>query len=1068
MKLEIPEFSTAARLFAYQFFIVAANVAARASRDTFLMQGSYAKHLPLLIAFTAVVMYIVVRAQTLFAGGRSPVVVAALAPLIAAASYVAFWALPMTGPASAIYFIWTEVVNSLLSVQFWILATAVLDMRTGKKLFGLIGAGGAIGGLAAGLVLAPLGKKLGAAFLPLSAGIMLLAAIPFVLGMKARGGEEGGSSTAAATGTEWNLFHPYIKILCFLLIPATIVSTLVDYQFKIVSAAAIPDAGQLAAYYARYYAILNGLTLAFQIFVTSFFLTRLGLLFSLLFLPLALTLFMAPMAPLSLTAGSAALPILVMLSFAGRLSDQTVKFTIYQGAFQLLWLPVPPLHKPALKMSVEAVIKNGIAGVAGLGAAAAAYFYPPKGESFFKLQITLAIITTAFLLLWLVAAFLARQGYRKYLVESLGSRIIDFSTESIEINSPEIRETLRHALLSNEEGRVAFALDILSNQDLTGWEADLQAIFSASSGLIQARILELAEKQDTLLGKQFVLDLAAHEGSQRITALVIATRRKYAEVADILSSVPGGTSYAATMALCCRALLAGRNEQLVQKFNDLIGSEDVETKATALKAAAHFPELIDLFHLRDALEHSDGEIRRLALDVTRAGQKHALIREVMLNLGDAKTYATARATLAVIHPLVVQNELESSEYFNTTNADMVYGIFRFLGVTGSAASLSLLLRHMSATNPRLFSAACKSTVSLIDAVGKTPEIKQLIERRIEEACGLYLVALKLLDSKSTFAGERALVAEWLEIAMARWIIGACRLATAGQGITNIQARFEGRHLRAAKRGEFLEIIENSASAHAKALLIRILDGKSDSDVIQKLEPQFKALPKPGKAWLRAGDAWQAAMATLIVLGSDGDANKRWRLLTARPLPALAEEILIRKIQPRAARWREALSSRHLLSFDRHLNKSAELGMYPTLEKILLLKSVGMFSDISGEDISRLIQISREVEMPAGTQVFHTGEEGHELFILLAGEIKIHRDGRDLAVLKRGDFLGEMALLDNEPRSADATTVTDCKLLSIGQRDFFDVLSGRPEILKAILRLLSGRLRKSIQAAGATA
>lgn len=143
-------------------------------------------------------------------------------------------------------------------------------------------------------------------------------------------------------------------------------------------------------------------------------------------------------------------------------------------------------------------------------------------------------------------------------------------------------------------------------------------------------------------------------------------------------------------------------------------------------------------------------------------------------------------------------------------------------------------------------------------------------------------------------------------------------------------------------------------------------------------------------------------------------------------------------------------------------------MYPTLEKILLLKSVGMFSDISGEDISRLIQISREVEMPAGTQVFHTGEEGHELFILLAGEIKIHRDGRDLAVLKRGDFLGEMALLDNEPRSADATTVTDCKLLSIGQRDFFDVLSGRPEILKAILRLLSGRLRKSIQAAGATA
>ena len=89
---------------------------------------------------------------------------------------------------------------------------------------------------------------------------MLVAAIPFVFGLKSRTGDEGGASSATTSSTEWNLFHPYIRILCFLLIPATIVSTLVDYQFKIVSATAIPDSGQLAAYYARYYAILNGLT----------------------------------------------------------------------------------------------------------------------------------------------------------------------------------------------------------------------------------------------------------------------------------------------------------------------------------------------------------------------------------------------------------------------------------------------------------------------------------------------------------------------------------------------------------------------------------------------------------------------------------------------------------------------------------------------------------------------------------------------------------------------------------------------------------------------------------------
>ncbi len=1068
MPFNIPEFPIALRLFFYQFFIVAANVAARTSRDTFLMQGSYAKHLPLLIAFTAVVMYLVVRAQTLFAGGRSPVVIAVAAPLIATLSYVAFWVFPMTGPASAIYFIWTEVVNSLLSVQFWILATAVLDMRTGKKLFGVIGAGGAIGGLIAGLVLAPLGKKIGVAFLPLSAGILLVAAIPFVLGLKARASDDAGSSTTATANSEWNLSHPYIRILCLLLIPATIVSTLVDYQFKIVSAAAIPDSGQLAAYYARYYAILNGLTLAFQIFVTSFFLTRLGLLFSLLFLPAALTLFMAPMAPLSLTAGTSALSILVALSFAGRLSDQTVKFTIYQGAFQLLWLPVPPLRKPALKMSVEAVIKNGIAGVAGLGIAAAAYFFPPKSAAFFQLQTLLSAVTLGFLALWLFAAYKSRQGYRKYLVESLGNRMIDFSAESIEINSPEIRETLQQALISGEEGRVAFALDILGTQDLTGWENDLQEIFDRVSPLIQTRILELAERQPALLGKKFILSLAEGKSEQRIAALVIGTRRKYDEIQAILGSYPGGESFAAIMALCCRASLTEKNSQLTEKFNNLLENIDPAVRAAALEAALHFPEFADISSLRNRLIDSRSEVRRLALEVVRAGAKHALVREVVLNLSDAKAYGVARAALAAIHPTVVENEFASPEYFDRSNADLIYGIFRFLGGTGSAASLEIILDHVNASNPRIFTEACKSITALVEAVGRPAAIKEQMERKIEEACGLYFVALKLVTSNSTFAGERILVLEWLESAMAQWLIGACRLATAGQGLTNIEARFDGRQLRKSKRSEFLEIIENASGAHTKALLIAILDAPSDEAIIARLDHLLESPPRPGKEWLRSGDDWQAAMAALIVIGSGGDANRRWRLLSRRSLPPLAEEIVRTKIAAHAETWRKALSQRNLSVFDKYFGNEEKLTMYPTLEKILLLKSVGMFSNISGEDISRLIQISREVEMPAGTQVFHAGDEGHELFILLAGEIKIHRDGRDLATLKRGDFLGEMALLDNEPRSADATTVSDCKLLSIGQQDFFDVLSGRPEILKGILRLLSARLRKSIQASGVPA
>jgi CRP/FNR family transcriptional regulator, cyclic AMP receptor protein len=207
-------------------------------------------------------------------------------------------------------------------------------------------------------------------------------------------------------------------------------------------------------------------------------------------------------------------------------------------------------------------------------------------------------------------------------------------------------------------------------------------------------------------------------------------------------------------------------------------------------------------------------------------------------------------------------------------------------------------------------------------------------------------------------------------------------------------------------------------------------------------------------WWNSGLEWPMAMSLLIHFSRNPTDMQSWDKFSERSLPALPREILLRKI--------------HLLKVDtsrkslkKIMNNEVNLTMYPTLEKILLLKSIDMFRDISAEDVSRLIQISREIDIGANTAIFREGDEGHELFILLNGQIRIHHNDRELAVLKRGDFLGEMALLDNEPRSADAVTLSDCKLLSIGQSDFFDVLSGRPEILKGILRLLSRRLRNTI-------
>lgn len=1059
-----PEFRTAVRLFFYLFFLVASNVAARTSRDTFLLQGSFSRHLPMLIALTAVLMYLVVRIQALLSRGKSPVALAIASVFLGALSYPAFLPFDMSGLASVVYFVWTEALNSLVAVQFWIVASAVLDVRTGKKLFGIIGAGGAIGGLIAGVALVPLGKKYGVNFLPLGAGAMLLAAIPFALGLRARDSETGaGGHIDGAGSTQWNLRHPYVKVLCLLLIPATIAATLIDYQFKVVSAAAIPDTAKLTAYFGRYYAISNGLNLVFQVFLTGVFLTRFGLLISLVFLPALLFLLALPIPALATFAGAQALPLLVALTFAGRLADQTVKFTIYQSAFQLLWLPVPPLHKAALKMSVEGVLKNGVGGIAGLMIAASAAIFPPSGQSLYSLQTVISGITLLSLAIWIYGAFASRTGYRTYLVQSLENRLIDFSAESVEINSSEIRETVRNALLSGEEGAVAFALDILANQDLAGWEADLQFVFVRASPIVQARILDLARRHENLLDKDYVLALAAGDGPHRLAARVIAARRGYKELAPIIAAWQTEDTEARMVALCCRALASGARSALPVEFNAFLTSQDIHERRAALSAAVDFPEFADLLAIQVNLEHHDGEIRRLALDICRLGSKQILVRSVIFNLADAKTFSAAKNALASFNPLVIQNELESDEYFSTQNPDLVNGIFRYLGASESPEALGILLRRMRATDSRLFSSAGKAVTQIATVTGRPPAVRQAIDDRVQEACSYYLAGLRLLNSANTFCGERTLVQEWLEIAMARWLIGACRIASAGRGLTNIEARFDGRILKGTKRSEFLELMENATGGRAKTLLMAILDSKNDDETIRRLSDLLPESPHLVQEWLASGEPWTSSMAVLTILGSSADPFKRWHLLAAQNLPPLANEIMLRKILAAADYWQNNLPVSELTSLRDKLKNEVNLAMYPTLEKILLLKSVGMFSDISGEDISRLIQISREVEMPADQKIFSAGDEGHELFILLSGQIRIHRDGSDLATLKRGDFLGEMALLDNEPRSADATTISDCKLLSIGQQDFFDVLSGRPEILRGILKLLSGRLRKANEA-----
>jgi CRP-like cAMP-binding protein len=135
-------------------------------------------------------------------------------------------------------------------------------------------------------------------------------------------------------------------------------------------------------------------------------------------------------------------------------------------------------------------------------------------------------------------------------------------------------------------------------------------------------------------------------------------------------------------------------------------------------------------------------------------------------------------------------------------------------------------------------------------------------------------------------------------------------------------------------------------------------------------------------------------------------------------------------------------------------------MLTTLEKTILLKSVGLFKEISAEDLSYVAGIAEEAEAAAGTSIFREGDYGDCLYIIIGGSVRIHKGGRELAVLNRLQTVGEMAVLDGSPRSASAVALEDTTMIKVDREQFLDVMRSSPEIMQGIIRLLLTRLREA--------
>jgi CRP/FNR family transcriptional regulator, cyclic AMP receptor protein len=126
-------------------------------------------------------------------------------------------------------------------------------------------------------------------------------------------------------------------------------------------------------------------------------------------------------------------------------------------------------------------------------------------------------------------------------------------------------------------------------------------------------------------------------------------------------------------------------------------------------------------------------------------------------------------------------------------------------------------------------------------------------------------------------------------------------------------------------------------------------------------------------------------------------------------------------------------------------------------KVELLRGVPLFAGCSKAELQQIASLADELDLSDGATLIREGERGREFIVVAEGTVRVTRGGETLRELGSGDFIGEIALVADVPRTATVTATSPVRLLVVTDRAFRNVLEQVPSIATKVLQSLGERL-----------
>lgn len=143
--------------------------------------------------------------------------------------------------------------------------------------------------------------------------------------------------------------------------------------------------------------------------------------------------------------------------------------------------------------------------------------------------------------------------------------------------------------------------------------------------------------------------------------------------------------------------------------------------------------------------------------------------------------------------------------------------------------------------------------------------------------------------------------------------------------------------------------------------------------------------------------------------------------------------------------------------EEHLRKTVNVS-----DRLRFLQSTELLAAVPRALVAKIDSRLEEVNLGPGEILFEEGEDGDAVYLVVEGRLRLEADGMTLISRARGDCVGEIALIDDEPRSAAAIADTPVRLLRWERRDFQETLDQDPEVARGIFKMLTGKLREDVK------